>query len=252
MLEELKKLCNDYSYGIVTYDETIISDKTLYEVSCLDTIITTLLIIILIQDQKIKLDDSINIYLTGYSSDIRIINLLTHSSGLTKGKKIFEVGTNVSFDMYNIELLNLIIEKIYQRSREECATEYIFKPLNMVNTKYEGNTLYSNVTDLTNIIYMILHNGYFDSKNLIDQCYIDMLFTPLFVSEQNTRRTIGFIYGKSLISLKELVGEETIIDENFIFFIDRTNDFGYIIIGDKVDSLNFELYRILKKYDKIF
>lgn len=252
MLEELNKLLRNSTYGIVTYDEVIISNEAIYEVSDLDTIITILLIVLLIQKNQIKLDEPINTYLNDYPSDVKIIHLLTHSSGLNKNKKLFDAGTNVFFDFYNIELLDLLIRKLYCRPKEECATEFIFNPLNMVNTKYNGKKLYSSVSDLTNIIHMILHNGYFDGKNIIDSHYIDMLFTPLFISEENIRRTIGFIYGKSIVPLNKLVGDETITNESFMFLIDRTNDFGYIILSDNPKQLVSDIYRILKKYDKIY
>ncbi len=252
MLEELKSIFNNDSYGIVTYDATIISDETIHDVSNLDEIITIFLITLLISEGKLKLDEPINTYLNDYASDIKVINLLTHSSGLSKDKKRFCAGTNVSFDSYNLELLNLLIEKLYKCSKEECARKLIFKPLNMVNTKYYKHKLYSSIADLTNIIYMILHNGYFDGKHIIDSHYIDMWFTPLFISEENIRRTVGFTYVKSIVSLTELVGDETIMNENLMLLIDRTNDFGYIILSDVSKQLVCDIYRILKKYDKIY
>ena len=251
MVDELNKLLKEYSYGIITYNDIVISDNLVREVSELDSIVTILLITIFIKDGKIHLDDMVNNYLNEFSDEIKIIHLLTHSSGITDKETIFFAGTNAEYNDYNIELLDKIIENVSGFSKACCAEKLLFKPLNMVNTKYQDNKLYTTVEDITNIIYMILHNGYYDCKTFFETKYIDIWFTPLFISDKNVRRTIGFVYGQSLFKNNLLVGDDAIIDEHLIIFIDRTNDYGWIILGDKSTQLINDIYNILKKYDKV-
>ena len=251
MVDELNKLLNEYPYGIVTYNDIIISDDLVREVNNIDSIITILLITSLIKDEKIHLDDMVNKYLKGFSAELKLIHLLTHSSGITDSETIFSVGTNAEYNNYNIELLDKIIEKVSGNSKAYCAEKLLFKPLNMVNTEYKNNKLYTTIHDITNIIYMILHNGYYNCKTIFETKYVDTWFTPLFINDNDIRRTIGFIYSQSLFKDISVVGNDSLVDDNLIFFIDRTNDYGWIILGDKSQQLISDIYNILRKYDKV-
>lgn len=251
MTDELNKLLKEYHYGIVTYSDVIISDNIVREVKNLDGIITILLVTLLIKEEKIHLDDMINKYIKGFSDELKLIHLLTHSSGLTNNKNIFSIGSSTEYNNYNIELLDKIIEKVTGTNKGYCAEKLLFKPLNMINTKYYNNKLYTTIGDITNIIYMILHNGYYDSKTIFETKYVDTWFTPLFINDKNIRRTIGFVYSKSLFSDISIVGNDSIIDEHLIFFVDRTNDYGWIILENDSQKLISDIYNILKKYDKV-
>ena len=116
-------------------------------------IVTNTLISFLLRDNKLKLDDSVSKYINDFLyPNIKIIHLLTHSSGLKATfdknnlhdkseftEKIeceFEPGTDIRYVDINFILLGFIVEKIYGEALDKLADKYIFKPLDMKDTCY--------------------------------------------------------------------------------------------------------------------
>ena len=164
--EEVFPGCN---YCIITHEETLfgnvgykslIPDKIKNEIdnihdiaSLTKLVVTNTLISFLLRDNKIKLDDSVADYIEGFLfSEVKILHLLTHSSGLKalfnkydlkdksefieKLELEFEPGTNVRYVDINFILLGFIIEKIYGETIDKLANDLIFKPLGMKDTSY--------------------------------------------------------------------------------------------------------------------
>lgn len=164
--EEVFPGCN---YCIITNEETIfgnvgykslIPNKIKNEIdnihdiaSLTKLVVTNTLISFLLRDNKIKLDDSVSTYIEGFIyPEVKIIHLLTHSSGIRatfdknklkdksefieKITKEFEPGTDIRYVDINFILLGFIVEKVYGESIDKLADKYIFKPLDMKDTCY--------------------------------------------------------------------------------------------------------------------
>ncbi len=178
MVEELNTYLNKLvnsgvfpgcNYGIIVNDEiffgsvgykSLIPKKAkndvdnLYDIASLSKLlVTNVLITFLLRDEKIKLDDYVYKYIPDFKyDDVKIIHLLTHSSGINPAfnkfnlkdkeefinntKKVFEAGSNVYYTDINFILLGFIIEKIYQKPLDVLAQDLIFKPLGMNDTSY--------------------------------------------------------------------------------------------------------------------
>ncbi|MEM9076959.1 MAG: serine hydrolase domain-containing protein [Bacteroidota bacterium] len=115
-------------------DNTLVDNKTIFRVFSTTKLITTTAVFQLIEDGKLKLEDSISKYLEGLPTewqDVKIKNLLSHSSGLPdfirykntlsdkelmeklyRDKMQFKTGHQHSYNQTNYWLLAQIIEKI--------------------------------------------------------------------------------------------------------------------------------------------
>lgn len=309
--------------GYIGYDnydkDKEINENSLYDIASLTKLlVTNTLISFLIEEEKIKLEDPVEKYLPKFKyNDIKILHLLTHSSGLkvkyTKDTLNsindfynldieFEVGTDTAYRDINFILLGFIVEKVYKKKIDVLAQKLIFDKLNMVNTKYnpidkekciptENNDkllkgvvqdykaqflngiaghagVFSNVSDMSIFLEVILNNGKYKNDYFISSNLIDLWFTPLFIDSEQIRRTIGWIYAKSTPSCKEYVSDDSIFHTGYPgnhIIVDRDNDFAFIILSNatyptgKKDTIvnkrveiNKELYRLLKKYDYIY
>lgn len=128
-------------------------------------------IYLLIKDNKLSFDTKLNDVLNigEYAKDIKIINLLNHTSGLLDYEDMdhtdeqihdidvlnyvksldilyFEVGTKYQYSNTAYVLLGLIIEKISGKTIGEFVKENIFDKLGMSNStvNYEGKTIINN------------------------------------------------------------------------------------------------------------
>ncbi|TPG38887.1 serine hydrolase [Flavobacterium pectinovorum] len=157
---------------------------------------TSLLIIKLVEEGKIKLDVPITTYLPDYpkanGDKITIHNLLTHTSGIPNFTSFpnfykdlsrnpyspeefvktfsnlpleFTPGEKFSYSNSGYFVLGYIIEKITGKSYEQYLQEIIFTPLKMVNTGY----------DHSDIILKNRAAGYEKhGKVIVNASYIDM------------------------------------------------------------------------------
>jgi len=133
---------------------------------------TSMLIMQLVDEGKVKLNDRITDYLPEYRKDngdkITIHQLLTHTSGLPDYANLsgffpdsvrnhysldylikqfcsrdleFESGTKFKYSTSGYLLLGVIIEKVSGKSYEEVLQEKILKPLKMYNTGVDNNKI---------------------------------------------------------------------------------------------------------------
>lgn len=240
MIEEINKYLNElgfknYSYGIVTRSNiySFNDDITIYKDIYNNVVINTL-ISILLSEEKIKLDSYICDFINIDNKEIKLFHLLTHSSGLDdNGNILFNPGEDVLYSEYNYKLLKDIIEHISNKK----INIYIKEILD-INNKY-------SIKDYTDYIKMVLHDGYYKNKKILDLTYIDMWFTPLFISSDNIRKTIGYNY----------YSDNTIYSKNnkLYTYIDRSDDVGLILynIDNNKDVIEY-IYKLLKKYDEIY
>lgn len=179
-------------YGCYGYSQLIPEKKlnnidTLYDLaSCTKVVVTTTMILKLLEENLINLDDKVNKHLTDFKyDDVTIKHLLTHTSGLPADDKrykecknkeqliefIYSLSLNnkpgcvVEYSDFGFILLGLIIEK-YKGNIEEYAKELIFKPLEMNNTMYnpylknrKEDCACAEITDVRGIIQGDVHDG---------------------------------------------------------------------------------------------
>ena len=151
---------NGFGFANIEWDIPNEAD-TKFRLSSITKQFTSMLIMMLVEKGKIKLDAKISDYLTDYRKDpgekITIYNLLTHTSGIPdmsnrteelrkhyaveeyidlfcSGDLEFEPGTNVKYCNSAYYLLGIIIEKVSGKKYEEVLQEYILDPLGMKNT----------------------------------------------------------------------------------------------------------------------
>ena len=129
---------------------------------------TSMLVMQLVEQGKIRLDGKISAYLPDYRKDtgdkVTIHNLLTHTSGIPSytglprffqdvsrnpysveefvkkycsGDLEFEPGSKFSYDNSGYFLLGAIIEKVSGKAYEQVLKERILDPLNMKDTGYD-------------------------------------------------------------------------------------------------------------------
>lgn len=140
--------------------------------SCSKVMGTTLAIMQLIEDGKLLLEDKVSLFIpdfapwtdpeTGEEVQIRVRDLLTHSSGLspyidvnafvkeygencpelleeyiaTKVKRNFRPGTDCMYSCLNFVTLQRILEKLTGQKLYEYVQEHIFAPLSLKHTCY--------------------------------------------------------------------------------------------------------------------
>lgn len=133
--------------------------ETLFDLASLTKVVaTTPIIVRMLEEGKISLYDLVSDYLEEFkgNKDLRLINLLTHTSGfeafsdlynkcdhmkeaieyIAKSSRVYEIDKEVLYSDYNFILLKEIVERILNKPFEVVANEYVFEPLNMNNTKF--------------------------------------------------------------------------------------------------------------------
>jgi len=141
---------------------------TVFDLASVTKPFTALSVMILAERGELNLDDPARRYLPYMPKDIKIINLLTHTSGIpdysdvatlikkygTGNRKGLEeyimhmAGKNKPGEVFEYSCLNyvalqFIVEKISGKSLQDFTQENIFKPLRMDNTSFnpKGETL---------------------------------------------------------------------------------------------------------------
>ncbi|MGG2134572.1 serine hydrolase [Bacillus sp. S2(2024)] len=150
--------------------------------------LTALGILLLVQENKIKLDDDINQWFAKLPyANITVRHLLQHTSGLPDymelfanhwnettfasnedvlqlltqyaPPRLFESGEQMVYSNTGYVLLSLLIERVTNKSFSEYMTEAIFKPLNMKHTTVTSTTF------IEEYIYEIAQGYVYDVYN---------------------------------------------------------------------------------------
>lgn len=158
-------------YGLANMDWNISNEvDTKFKIASITKQFTSMLIMQLVKEGKVKLDGKITDYLSDYRKDtgekVTIHHLLTHTSGipsftnlpgfwsdstrkhyetdymvknLHSGDLEFEPGSEFKYNNTGYALLAVIIEKVTNKSFEENLQERIFNPLKMNNSGVDRN-----------------------------------------------------------------------------------------------------------------
>ena len=150
---------NAYGYAVLIPQKIKMEKNTIFDLASLTKpIVTSTLIMKLYEKGKINLYDKVNEYIPKINNKITILNLLTHTSGLTPWIPLYKIckdnsrdsiieiianwrrenkpGEKVIYSDLNYILLGFIIEELYNDSLDKVANKEIFQPLNMKNTMF--------------------------------------------------------------------------------------------------------------------
>ena len=169
-----------YGNKSVVPDTVAMTTETVFDLASVSKCVgTTLSILQLVENGSIRLTDPVNMYIpdfqpwidpdTGEKTDIRIIDLLTHSSGIapyitvstyverfgeatpdsliryiaTEVKRNFKPTTGYMYSCLNFVTLQHILQNITGLSLSDYAQTYVFDALELANTCYNptGSTL---------------------------------------------------------------------------------------------------------------
>jgi CubicO group peptidase (beta-lactamase class C family) len=134
---------------------------TLFDLASLTKVIgTTTSLMLLVDQQRIRIDDPVAMYLPGFDSgekkQITIRHLLTHTAGLYEWYPLyyrtshrdsvvrfieglplrFPVGKQRKYSDLGFILLGAIIEKVSGMPLDQFEEQHVFKPLGMIHTGY--------------------------------------------------------------------------------------------------------------------
>ena len=167
--------------GLADYaQETHFTGDTAFPIASLSKMFTAACILLLKEQGKLKLTDSIGEYFSEYKNGahVTVKQLLGHVSGIPECpnnlqdlidkvqspndiyafiKDIdmeFEAGSRYSYSNSNYILLGLIIEKASGKSYGDFLAEHIFKPLNMTHSGYMPQ--HTNISNMA-VGYDTLH-----------------------------------------------------------------------------------------------
>lgn len=172
--------CKAYGYKEVYPDSIAMTKETVFDLASVSKSVSTAVsIMILVERGQLRLMDAVSLYIPGYQpwkdslkgrqqEPIRIIHLLTHTSGLppyapvdslrkkytlpnpdglieyiSNVKRNASPGTAFDYSCLNFITLQRIVETISGQSLQTFAQENIFRPLGMKHTDYNptGETL---------------------------------------------------------------------------------------------------------------
>lgn len=215
---------------------------------------TSMVIMQLVSEGKIKLDDKITTYLPDYRKDtgdrVTVRNLLTHTSGIpsytsipgffqnqsrdpytvsdfvkkyTMGDLEFEPGTKYVYDNSGYFLLGAIIERVTGKSYEKNLQERIFDPLGMKDSGYD----HSNTVIARRASGYVLTPGGYENAPYLDMT-IPFAAGSLYSTVGDLYKWDRALYTDKLLSpeLKKAV------------FTPNLNDyaFGWVVRKSKLDN----------------
>jgi len=173
--------------------------------------VTTALVMMFVDEGKIKLDDKVSQYLpmfNDYSKGyITIRQCLTNMTGIAAGTLTSGIlkpgyssleeavtkyvskheiqtnpGTEFRYGTMGIDIAARVIEVVGKRSLEQLAQQKLFRPLSMRVTTYQFDfdkaalpsaTLHSSAADYLNFLAMLLNKGMFKGKRILSEKAID-------------------------------------------------------------------------------
>lgn len=160
------KVIRATGYGFANLELRVSATKdTVYEIGSISKQMASEALMLLVEDNKVNLDDSINKYLPPNApttwQKITVRDLLNHTSGLKDWTEIkdfsyrreytaeefislvkdfpllFQPKDNWSYSNTNLPLIGIIVEKASGKSYEDFVTERILKPLNFPTIRFK-------------------------------------------------------------------------------------------------------------------
>jgi len=155
---------------------------------------TAVALMILLERKQLSLDDPISKYGYKYggklSSKITIRDLLQHTSGVSRSRKIifrFFPGMDFYYSNKNYEILSGIIQKVSGMPFSDFVTQNILNPLEMTETRLSGGLsgaagLFGSFNNIKNFTYMLLDGGIYKNQRIIKtETLYQMLQPPNFM-----------------------------------------------------------------------
>ncbi len=160
------KVIKASGYGLANLElQTPATKDTVYEIGSISKQFAAEAVMLLVEEGKIDLDDSIRKYLPANAPDIwqkiTVRNLLNHTSGLKDWTEIkefsyrreysaeefidlvksfpltFQPNNNWLYSNTNLPLIGIIVEKAGGKSFEDFVNERIIKPLNFASIRFK-------------------------------------------------------------------------------------------------------------------
>lgn len=242
-------------YGVSRPDGTEMTPQTPVVIGSVSKSFTALAIMQLVEQGKISLEDPVQSVIPWFhladkeaSKKITIQHLLNHTSGLSTNdgqvsisngdttvkehikdlaniKLTFPVGEQYQYSNLNYNILGAVIEEVTQTSYSDYINEYIFKPLEMVNTFTDpkddiNNTMaagyqtvfgfkirteqlnhrgtvasgyiISSAEDMANYMIAQLNGGQFKGKNIISANAMSTIHHPSSLVSNDTYYAMGW------------------------------------------------------------
>lgn len=181
------------SLGLKSHIEnTENSLETIYDLASVSKVVSTVTcIMVLLEQGKIRLYDSVSSYLPRFRHrTITIWDLITHTSGLKadviaanklrsreelliqiyQSELVYKTNSKIVYSDIGFMLLGFIIEEVSGMSLDKFAKKYIFEPLDMKNTSY--NPIELDRCAPTEMRDDELYQGYLRGKVHDEKAYI--------------------------------------------------------------------------------
>ncbi len=180
-----------------------IDENSMMPLNSLTKLFTAMGIMTLVEQGKISIDDPLSKFkskcFSANTANIKIFNLLSHTSGLSRrGVRAINSTDPFYYSNINFSILSEVIAKSTGISYHDFMLENIFQPLKMDHTTarqgYCGDSgISSTVADLKNAGLMFVQNGTFDGKIFLSEKSITrMLQPPSHLSIQSNMDYYGF------------------------------------------------------------
>lgn len=231
-------------YGLANMEwEIANTPDTKFRLGSITKQFTSMVIMQLVGEGKIKLDEKITTYLTDYRKDtgdkVTVRHLLSHTSGIpsytslpgffrnvsrnpyevsafvkeyASGDLEFEPGTKWAYDNSGYFLLGAIIEKVTGKTYAEAVKERIFDPLGMKDSGYDR---FATVLPKRAAGYVLTPNGYENAP------YLDMSIPyaagSLYSTVDDLYKWDRALYGDKLLSAELKTTMFTPVLQNYAF-----------------------------------
>lgn len=250
-------------YGIARTDGTNMTPQTPIVIGSVTKSFTALAIMQLVEQGKISLKDPVQSYIPWFqiadkeaSKRITIQHLLNQTSGLStydgqvsisqgdqtlkehiqslvNTELTYPVGEQYQYSNLNYSILGLVVEEVTNKSYKEYVNEYIFKPLEMINSYtdpkddlnntiavgyqtvfgvkmptrqliHEGTVpsgyIISSAEDMANYMIAQLNKGDFNGKSILSANAMNTLHHPSSLIENDTYYAMGWEVNNKEIS----------------------------------------------------
>lgn len=186
LIQKQSKIIYHNSYGLANFEFEVPNKVNVkYKIASLTKLFTSVLIMQLVEQERVDLNSSLKTYLSTYPGEsgdkITIHQLLNHTSGIANmdtvtsmesalksgvplyqiprssdqllkevcsGKLVNKPGKVFDYNNADYIVLGKIIEKVYDKTYEQTLIEYILKPLKMKNTGLvHQNIIVEGLTD---------------------------------------------------------------------------------------------------------
>lgn len=186
----------------------------------------------------------------------------------------YEPNTRVLYTDYNFILLGFVIEALTKMPLDQYISKFVFEPLQMKNSGYLSNTLdpsrfasteatshrgvikgvvhdgkslmldgksgnagvFSNVSDLSNFVEMILNQGMFKGQRFLHAETIGLL-RHCYTHKLDFRRTLGWLNNEPSSSIGDYYSNDMIFHTGFTgtsILIDFHNQYGFVLLTNRI------------------